>query len=276
MAVSTSNQSARIDLPTVCAIAVVVYLTGTVTHEAFGHGLVSVIFGAHILHVSSVDMAPVGGNLTPWESRAVSAAGTLANIALGVIALILLRRTRSQSANTQYFLWLLGHLNLFIGGGYMMALSFAPFGDWHDFTQGLNSPFAWKLGLTIAGVIVSVAALVHAGATLARFTGDEAPARSRRAVTLTIAPYLVGGTVETIAALFNPVGWQLIFISAIAASFGGTFCLVWTPFWMRPLSGEEALRAAPLLPSRSLPWLTAGVIALLFLVFGLGPGLPRH
>jgi len=50
-------------------------------------------------------------------SRAIAAAGTLANLIMGVLALWVLRGTSIKSANQLFFLWLFGHINLFKGFG---------------------------------------------------------------------------------------------------------------------------------------------------------------
>lgn len=49
--------SRAIDLPTLIAIAVVCNVVDNFIHEGIGHGATAIFFGAHIIHVSNVDLS---------------------------------------------------------------------------------------------------------------------------------------------------------------------------------------------------------------------------
>jgi hypothetical protein len=167
--------------------------------------------------------------------------------------------------------WLFGHVNLFVGGGYALALSFANFGDMHAIVQGLATPVVWQVALTLAGLAISFLALVHGIRSLAPYLGAGAD-RVRRTVQLTLVPYLTMGIVAMTAGALNPDSPQLIVISAGASTFGGNAFLAWMPFWIRhapPLEGE------PLGIPRSPFFISLGIIALLVDYIALAPGLPR-
>jgi len=272
-----------VDLFTISAAAIIAYVLAiSVTHELAGHGLTALVLGAPVKAVASIGVDVDVSVLSPWAARAVNAAGCAANVLVGVAALSLLRRARPlqdrADASTRYFLWLFGHVNLFVAGGYLMALSFAPFGDWHDFTQGLERPILWRAALTLLGVLVSLATFGHAAHTLNTFTGRDPKTRPSRARRLTLVPYLIGSAAHTLAALFNPAGPEYVLISAAASSFGGTACLAFSGFPPPgPSSGRDAPAPAPapLLLPRSAGWLALGAGALILDVFVLGPGLPR-
>lgn len=261
----------RIDLVTVGSIAVVAYLISVFTHEALGHGVAALLVGAHVKQLTSVDLdaSSVGG----WGDRFVDAAGCLAQFILGGVLLVISRWRPPAQANARYFVWLLAHLNLFVPAGYLMALSFASFGDWNAFVQGLPNAFLWRLGFTVLGVALSFATLFSAVRGLDPFLGRESPLRKRRGFALTLTPYLVGGVVHTLAGTLNPVSPVLILISAAAGSFGGTFFLAWSGFWVR--GARDDTPEIPLTPTRSPLWIVLGVIALLIHVLVLAPGLPR-
>jgi len=266
-----TTTTARVDLLTVGAIAVVAYLISIITHEALGHGVAALLVGSHVNHVSSVDMD--ASSVGPWQDRVVAAAGCLAQFILAAVTLTWYRLRPPQGANNRYFLWLLAHLNLFIPAGYLMALSFAPFGDWNAFVQGLPAQFVWRIGLTTLGVAISFGALVSAARGLDAFLGRDKRTRGRRGVALTLAPYLVGGVVNTLAGALNPISPLLILISAAAASFGGGAFLAWTSAFIG--APRATTTAEPLTPTRSALWLTLGVVAVLIYFLALGPGLPR-
>jgi len=80
--------------------------------------------------------------------------------------------------------------------------------------------------------------------------------------------------VSTVAGLFNPVGVELVFVSAMAASFGGTLFLGWLFVWVRGREWGDTV-SHPLTPSRSTSWLAIGVLGVVVYVFVFGPGLPR-
>src|SRR5213079_3147475 len=108
---------------------------------------------------------------------------------------------------TRYFLWLLSTTNLLIPGGYLMVLTFAGIGDWDSFVTGLPSPLIWKLGLTLLGILISVLGLYIGARNLDPFAGRSMTGpetRRQRRVKLTFIPYLVGSSVLTLSAVFNP------------------------------------------------------------------------
>jgi hypothetical protein len=261
----------RLDLPTVIAIAAVCHIAATVVHEALGHGLVALAFGAHVQHVSSVDLAYDESTVGAIPNRIIAAAGPLANIVAGALALVLASRWTPASGAHRFALWLFGHINLWIGAGYALALSFASFGDIQAIVAGLPMPLAFRVALTAAGLAVSIWTGAHAARTLMPFVGVGAD-RGSRAIRLTLVPYLTMGLVAVTAGALNPDSPMLIVISAGAASFGGNAFLAWLPQWMRRARGGDA---EPIGIERSRSWIGVALVVLLFLYIGLAPGLPR-
>lgn len=254
------------------AIAIVVNVADTIIHEALGHGLAALAFGGHVVHVSSVDLSYDETTLGPIPNRIVAAAGPLANIVTGLLVLAVATRWTPGSGATRYFLWLFGHVSLFVGGGYAMALSFVHgFGDMDAIARGLPAEVLWRGGLTVAGLLISLATLRHAIRTLVPFAGEGSD-RIRRVVRLSIVPYLTMGVVAMTAAAFNPDSPLLIVISAGFATFGGNAFIAWLPVWMRRVHGAPGeVIGVP----RSRGWIAAAVATLLFLYIALAPGLPR-
>ena len=87
-----------------------------------------------------------------------------------------------------------------MGGGYLGALSFANYGDIQQIVAGLAFPLAWKIALTLAGVVISCLTLFHAARTLVPFVGERLD-RMRRAITLTLVPYLTTGIAAVTARI---------------------------------------------------------------------------
>lgn len=194
----------RIDLLTVAAIAVVAYLFSVIIHEALGHGLASLLVGLHPTRVTSVDLEVDLTGVVAWKMRFVSAAGCAANVIAALIVLSLQRVTHKASAPTRYFLWLLATVNLLSPAGYLIALSFAGFGDWNDFLQGIAYPLYWQVGLTLLGVIIALLGLYVGTRTLDPFLGTDKGQRLSRARKMILISYLTGSIVNTLAATLNP------------------------------------------------------------------------
>lgn len=268
---SPGETAARIDIVTVSAIAIVTFLISTVAHEALGHGLASLLVGLHPTRVTSVDLEVSFTGVPAWKVRVVAAAGCAANLVLAGIAITLMRILRPQTPTTRFFLWLLGTNNLLIPGGYMMVLTFLGIGDWNDFVQGLPNVFIWQLGITLLGIILSLAGLFWGARNIDPFLGTQK--RGRRALTLTLTAYLAGATANTLAGVLNPTSPMLILISAAASSFGGTVWLLWINAAVR--KPDATTSPVALTPQRNWLWIALGIAALLVYFLLLGPGLPR-
>jgi len=126
---SARCEAGRIDLMTLVAIAAFVNVVATAIHEGLGHGLMAVVRGGHVIHVTSVDLNYDARSLGDVQQRIVAAAGPLANIITGLLVVSLAERIPVTAPVGRYAAWLFGHVSLFVAGGYAMALSFAPFGD---------------------------------------------------------------------------------------------------------------------------------------------------
>jgi hypothetical protein len=258
----------RIDVLTVAAIGVLAYFVAGLVHEG-GHALTGVAFGIHKLKLTSFDVEFDHSLLTDFQRRMVSAAGILCNFVTGSLLLFLVRKARG-SANLRYFIWLLSHISLFVGGGYMMALSFVSFGDMNNLLRGLPHELALRVGTTVLGALIMIFTLIHGAYWLNPFLGLDEKARSKRALKLSIVPYLAGCFVGTFAAVFAGASVFLVVCSAAAASFGGTS---WMLMMVFPIDGGRRLASdPPLTPARSGIWIALGVAAAIldFGVFGRG------
>ncbi|HXF48465.1 MAG TPA: hypothetical protein VNL73_03440 [Verrucomicrobiae bacterium] len=147
----------KTDLLTVAAIGITVYLLSAFIHEAIGHGLTAFLVGAKVLQITNAYVETDHTGLSAWAVRAISAGGCAANFIFGAVFLIWHRKLRGGSAHLRYFLWLLGTINFLKGSGYMFALSFASFGDWHNFLHGLEPKLPWQIGLTLVGITIHMA-----------------------------------------------------------------------------------------------------------------------
>jgi hypothetical protein len=268
---SPSAQPRSIDGLTVACIAIVAYLLASVIHEGVSHGLTAAVFGARGLGVSAAMLRLDRQSVTREQSRIICIAGPVGSLVFGLLLAVWHAHSRSGSPEFRYGLWLTAYVCLFQGAGYMMALSFVAYGDIHGFVGGLDAEFAWRLGLTLAGVVLSVVTLYFAGRTLDEFLGRAS--RRARAVKLLLISYFVGSVPLIVSTLLGNDSSFVVLFSAIPATLGGTICVPYTAFMVG--EARPSTNLVPLTPGRSLVWCAAGVVALLIDGLVLGPGVPR-
>ncbi len=245
-------------------------LLSNVVHEGLGHGGVCLLVGGRPLALSSAWFEGDLEGVSAWGRRAELAGGTLANLVVGAVLMTLLRLRRPRSAQAYYFLWLAGVVNLFQGGGYLLSSPLLGFGDWSAFVGGLEPLGAWKLGLTLLGLLLYSATLWRGARTIVPLVAAAGVDARRLARRLCWLPYLfVGGLVFSLAAAFNPHGPSFVLTSALA-HLGGCAWLVWLPEWLHAPEAPGA-RLEPI--GRQWGWLIAGGLAALVCVFVLGPSV---
>jgi hypothetical protein len=255
------------------AIACVAYAIANVAHEGVGHGGACLAVGGRPAALSAVHFEGDLEGLPPSAGRWEAAGGTLVNLALGLACLAPLRR-RARATPTRYFLWLLGTLNLLQAFGYWLFSGLGGIGDWAVVVHGLEPAWAWRLGLVVLGAAGYGLTIVLSLRLLLPFVGDG-PDRLRRAVALTVVPYMAGGLLYVAAGLLNPHGLRLVVISAAAASFGGASAFAWMAQLLRntraypPPSREPALSLLP-----SAGWRVAGGLVAAAFILLLGRSIP--
>ena len=271
MSLAPSSPTARHDLLTIGAISVAAYVIANVLHEGVGHAGACIVTGCtpKVLTTAYFDgeMSQVGD----VARRLIAAAGTLVNLAAGILFLAAARRSGRTRPHFGYFLWFSGAVNVLVATGYPLFSGVLGRGDWVTVTHGWGTPAAGRFVLAVTGVVLYGSALMACLPGLARLAAAGAPDFTVRAARLTWLPYVVGSTASTIGSFFNPLGIGLVLTSA-AAHFGGTSALA----WMSNLLDTRAVPrfdGEPLALPRSWPWIAAAAAALVLHVAVLGPGL---
>lgn len=256
---------ADVHVPTVLAIGVVSFAAVTVIHEALGHGLACLLVGGKALAVSSTELRCDG----PQDGArlAVTAAGSIANIVVGLAAMaagIVLGPARGVWS---YVLWLFGATNLFHAGMYMLIGPLTGFGDWSYVARNLEPTLVWTIGITVLGYGVNVV-----GSRLARrpvwqpLAGVEEQERETRMRLLTRLPLAAALVVSLAAGLLSPLQPRYALVTSLLAPLV-LLLLVRLPSW------PERDPPAPPVRIASWAWVVAGVVVGLGFVLVLGPGL---
>ena len=255
---------------TITALAVLAYFLATVVHEGVGHGGTCALLGGRLVSVSSVHCDCDYRNISRPRQRAIEAAGTAANFALGLCCALAITFFEPFSPTWRYFLWLCAVINLFQAGGYLLVSPFGRFGDWNNFLDGIDAQLVWKLVLTAAGLLISMATLQFGCKELGFLLSPEDPLRGRQAWLLTALPFAIGAIVSCSIALLNPVDKMLVLTSAAAATLGGTSWILWIGHLAPAIAPRTTAR--PMVLASNPMVIALAVVALGVWAFVLGPG----
>jgi hypothetical protein len=251
------------DALTLCAISVVASMVATMLHEGLGHAALALSTGASSGVLSSVAWS------SAFDSRLVSAGGTLVNLAAALLLWLLLRRARNASASLRFFLLITMAFNLFTGTGYFFYSGVTNFGDWAAVIRGQNPYWLWRAGLVVVGMAAYWGAMVVVGRSMVEFMGVPA-SDAVRFRSLTLVPYFTALLLEGFAGLLNPFGLRFVFESALAATAGANCGLIWLRHSIPKLTvpGDR-----PEVIGRSYAWITVALVLAAAFIVILGPGV---
>jgi hypothetical protein len=254
------------DLWTLVAFGVLAYMISNVLHEGLGHGGVAWLSGAHRITVTSTYMQ--AGIDTRW----ILAAGTLVNLAVGLLGLVALRGMQRGNMSLRLFIWSLTAFNLLLGTGYFLFSGIGGIGDWAEWMKGLSPIWGWRVGFALLGAVSYFVSAWLLARELVEIVG-LGEARLRR---MTWIIYFAGGLTACLAGVRNPMGWKLVLISAAASSLGGASGLMWIPsIAARAARGMKDKTAAAPVPQMRLFYVTAAVLLAEYVWF-LGPGITLY
>jgi len=203
--------------------------------------------------------------------RWVSAAGSLANLVLAGVAWVALRRPQLRPEWRLCWALLLA-LNVLQPFGYLVFSGVLGAGDWAVVFESIRPAWLWRVALPLARgfLYFVIAPRIFVPAFEAFLSGNQ-PARKKRAATVTLLPYVVGGLTYTVAGALNPYGVVILLGAAISASFGGTVLLALYPvLWARKAASAAG---PPLGIPRNIRWWVTAVVLLAPYVAVLGPGI---
>jgi hypothetical protein len=255
----------RSDLATAVAIALAAYALCDLAHEALGHGLAALMTpGVRVVSLTTVALQTAGIN-----SRIVAAAGPVANILFGAVALAIFHRMARLSP-TGYFVWLFGILNLMNGTGYLLFSAVLGSGDWAVVIGGLEPVWLWRLVLGIVGAAAYVGVVKVSASELARAV-ERNSVRRADIPRVIMSSYVAGGTLLLVASIFNPISPSLILVSGLSAGFAAMAGLTLVPKLIDKRTGRGPVGDSVL--PRSRGWIVVGIAVAAFFVGVVGPGI---
>jgi hypothetical protein len=261
-AVSPTND----DGLTVCAISLLSGMLADVLHEGLGHAALALFTGTQSGLLTTVAWSSV------FDSKLVAAGGTLANLAAGIVFWIALRSAKRASVQLRFFLLTSAAFNLLAGTGYFFFSGVTNFGDWAVVTADLSPHWLWRTLLVVVGMAAYYVSVFVVGIGLVRYVGVPRT-EQRRLRRLTFIPYFSAALLLAAGGLWNPIGIQLVWQSALPGAAGAHSGLLWLRYYIPrttvPERGSEGI-------GRDYAWIiTAGILSLVF-IFVLGRGITLH
>lgn len=254
------------DLATVCAISLAAAILADVLHEGVGHAVVALLTGTQSGVLTTVAWS------SNVDSRLVAAGGTLVNLAAAALLWPMLCSAVRASAQWRFFLLVSAAFNLLVGTGYFFFSGVTDFGDWAVVIAGLPAHAAWRTALILLGMASYYASVVLVGTGLVRYVGATRN-ETRRLRKLTYVPYFSSIVLACAAGFLNPIGIQLVWLSALPATAGGKSGLLWT---MYTIPSGVMPRSAAAGVGRSYAWIAAAAVLSPLFIFVLGRGITLH
>lgn len=151
--VKLRTDKASIDVLTVIMITVCVFVIKSFTHEIIGHGGAVLLVGERITSVSTMWL---NHTILPsvFAEKFVEAAGTLSNLFLALISMLMLRSNVLKKPSLIFFFWLTMTINIFYSGSYMIGWFIGPTLDWAMFISGMEPLWLWKIIMTTIGLSI--------------------------------------------------------------------------------------------------------------------------
>ncbi len=255
-----------IDWLTTIAISATAVSLEIAFHE--GVHAVTCLFGGTLLELSALHVDCMDASVA--HGRFVAGSASIANIILGFLMLLWLRRSTTVSSEWRYFLWLFMLMNWLNGAGYWMFSGIANIGDWATVIDGWEPQWVWRVMMTIIGTGCFAFFVWFALKEFGKIVGGQPDEQIGRAVKLTVISYGSALIVVFFAGLFNPYGLGgLPAVAGLLAIAGGFSPLAWMMQWFRAETFKKAT-GTPLEIQRNGSWVIIGIGVVFVYVFILG------
>jgi hypothetical protein len=259
-----------VDWLTVVAIAAIAISFNVAFHEGV-HAITCLAVGGHLQEYSALYESCD----SPTESQAKIVAGSAPtyNLIAGVFLWIILRNSRKQASEIQFFLWVFMLMNWFYGAGYFMFSGIANVGDWAVVINGWEPSWFWRGLMTIVGTMLFMLFVRVGLLEFGKIVGGDADEQIHRANKLCILSYITSFMVVLIAGFFCPYGILSLPVTAgLFAALGALSPFLWMMRWFRTDKFLK-LDSEPLEIRRKWQWLVAAIIVVFTYTYILGQTL---
>jgi hypothetical protein len=262
------------DIGTLIAISSLAYVLAVALHEHAGHSAMCSALGSHTLEMGAFYSNCDAAQLTSAGIRWVAAAGPMISLLTGAMSFWLLTVFQRTSAAGRYFWWLFGAVGLMEAAGYPLFSGASGLGDLgtgaDGMLRGAQPAWLWRFLLVAVGVIGYWSVVRYSLARLLPLLRGTGPARIRVARRSALISYVVGAVVYLAIGTVNPYGIEIVLISVLPSSLGGTSGLL----WMFSLADRSGVSKGPgLYFDRSWAWIVTGVLVTAVYAAVFGPSL---
>jgi hypothetical protein len=274
-----SVSSTKDDLVTAAVIAAFSTVFETALHEHLGHSTACVALGGNLQKMGAYYVDCKAASLSASRQPFVGLAGPVISLIIGVVALAIFRKTRTQSSMfswSTFFWWHLSTVGFMTGFGYGLFSGFTGQGDLGGgelgLLHGVSNQGLWQLALIAIGGIGYFFVLKIATREFATLIGGSGDARTKRAQRLSFTAYVAGFVVAVLIGLLNPEGIVIVLASAAASTIGGASGLGWMMLqFLDRKAPEQAVAASALL--RNVRWMGISVACVVAYAAVFGPTL---
>lgn len=180
------------DLLTLICVAAAASALAGIAREAIGHAIAAQFAGANWATTFAQTNTP---------NRLAGVCGTLANLASGGIAALVLRLSTRLTAG-YYFLWVFGCVSLMNSGRLLFSALFDT-GDWSVVISTLHPMWLWRILLAAAGIFIYRPAVRFAARTIRELV-ERGELAHRDAWRLVLTAYITAGLLLSAAAVPVP------------------------------------------------------------------------
>jgi hypothetical protein len=240
-----STAHAGPDSLTLIAVSSLAYVLAVALHEHARHSLACVMLGGQPKQMGAFYVDCGYEAMSSLSIRVVALAGPAMSLLMGAVSFLALRRVPGAARLSYYFVWLLGSLGLMSAAGYLLFSGVSGLGDLGTSRDGalygLAPAWIGRLALTALGFVGYRRVLRIMWRTMApQLAGSDVDVigLARR---MALLSYMTGAAVYLAIGLLNPQGFEVIALSVLPSSLGGSCGLLL--FW----------KMAPRGPSASVP-----------------------
>jgi hypothetical protein len=256
-----------IDWLTVVAIAAIAISFNVAFHEGV-HALTCLAVGGDLLEYSALYESC--DSSTESQAKIVAGSAPIYNLIAGLLLWIILRNSRKQASETQFFLWLFMLMNWFYGAGYLMFSGIFNVGDWAVVINGWEPSWLWRVLMTIMGVLLFMFFVRLGLQEFGKMVGGDANEQIHRANKLWISAYVTAFVVILMAGFFCPYGFLSLPVTAgLFAVLGALSPFLWMTRWFRTRHFVKLVKE-PMEIHRKWQWLLTASIVVFVYVFVLG------
>ncbi|MEA3440664.1 MAG: hypothetical protein U9R58_10310 [Chloroflexota bacterium] len=267
MSQTSSVRKPVVDWLTVVAIAAIAISFTVAFHEGV-HAITCLAVGGNLQEYSALYESC--DSLTESQAKIVAGSAPTYNLIAGFFLWIILRNSRKQSSEIQFFLWLFMLMNWFYGAGYFIFSGITNVGDWAVVINGWEPSWVWRIIMTIVGTLFFVLFVRLGLQEFGKMIGGDGNEQIRRGNKLCILSYITSFVVVLMAGFFCPYGLLSLPVTAgLFAVIGALSPLLWMMRWFQTESFVKLVKE-PLEIHRKWQWLVASAIVVFTYVFILG------